>query len=49
MVLDDVVEYEETPGPEGKPPIRKEVNKLESILLNGANVCMLVPGGAAAR
>ncbi|TDH66042.1 hypothetical protein CCR75_008120 [Bremia lactucae] len=38
MVLDDVTEYEITP--EGK----REV-KLDQVLLNGNNVCLLVPGG----
>lgn len=39
MVLDDVTEYEITP--EGK-----KVTKLESILLNGNNIAMLIPGGS---
>ena len=39
MVLDDVIEYEDTPTG------RKE-KKLDQILLNGANVALLVPGGA---
>mmetsp|Transcript_20588 Transcript_20588/g.30811 ORF Transcript_20588/g.30811 Transcript_20588/m.30811 type:complete len:99 (+) Transcript_20588:56-352(+) len=38
MVLDDVVEYDF--APEGK-----KVTKLESILLNGNNVSIMVPGG----
>eukprot|EP01031_Cornospumella_fuschlensis_P039326 gene39327-47867_t len=38
MVLDDVVEIENTPS--GK----KQTN-LDQILLNGSNVCMLIPGG----
>ncbi|CEG41061.1 U6 snRNA-associated Sm-like protein [Plasmopara halstedii] len=38
MVLDDVTEYEITP--DGK----REV-KLDQVLLNGNNVCLLVPGG----
>ncbi len=38
MVLDDVEEYTFTS--EGK-----KVTKLESILLNGNNITMLVPGG----
>ena len=38
MVLDDVTEYEITS--EGR-----KVNKLETILLNGNNIAMLVPGG----
>eukprot|EP00695_Tsukubamonas_globosa_P001520 TRINITY_DN2554_c0_g1_i1.p2 TRINITY_DN2554_c0_g1~~TRINITY_DN2554_c0_g1_i1.p2 ORF type:complete len:97 (+),score=4.64 TRINITY_DN2554_c0_g1_i1:95-385(+) len=37
MLLDDVTEYEFTP--EGK-----KLTKLDSILLNGTNICMLVPG-----
>eukprot|EP00735_Rhodelphis_limneticus_P012688 TRINITY_DN600_c0_g1::TRINITY_DN600_c0_g1_i1::g.28914::m.28914 TRINITY_DN600_c0_g1::TRINITY_DN600_c0_g1_i1::g.28914 ORF type:complete len:101 (-),score=19.84,sp/Q5R628/LSM5_PONAB/70.97/6e-40,LSM/PF01423.17/2.5e-18 TRINITY_DN600_c0_g1_i1:15-317(-) len=37
MVLDDVIEYEITP--EGRT-----ATKLDSILLNGNNVCLLVPG-----
>ena len=40
MVLDDAVQIEVGPG-----GCRKET-KLEQILLNGASVCMLVPGGA---
>mmetsp|Transcript_18 Transcript_18/g.17 ORF Transcript_18/g.17 Transcript_18/m.17 type:complete len:96 (+) Transcript_18:108-395(+) len=38
MVLDDVREYTFTP--EGK-----KVTQLESILLNGSNITMMVPGG----
>ncbi|KAJ1967841.1 RNA-binding protein lsm5 [Dispira parvispora] len=38
MVLENVTEFEQTP--EGS---RK--NHLEQILLNGNNICMLVPGG----
>jgi len=38
MVLEDVTEYEQTP--EG---LRTE--QLEQILLNGNNVCILIPGG----
>jgi len=38
MVLEDVVEYETTP--EGK-----RVTKLDTILLNGNHITMLVPGG----
>ncbi|KAF0685968.1 Aste57867_22220 [Aphanomyces stellatus] len=38
MVLDDVIEYEITP--EGKRKI-----KVDQVLLNGNNVCLLVPGG----
>ncbi len=37
MVLEDVIEYEQTSAG------RKET-KLEQILLNGNNVCMLLPG-----
>ena len=39
MVLDDCVQIEK--GPAG----RKET-RLDQILLNGANVAMMVPGGA---
>ncbi|KAH8555559.1 LSM domain-containing protein [Umbelopsis sp. PMI_123] len=38
MVLEDVTEYEKSP--EGY-----KTTKLEQILLNGNNICMLVPGG----
>jgi len=38
MVLEDVTEYEVLP--EGK-----RVTKLETILLNGNNVTMMIPGG----
>ncbi|XP_037077689.1 U6 snRNA-associated Sm-like protein LSm5 [Pollicipes pollicipes] len=38
MVLEDVTEYESTP--EGR-----RITKLETILLNGNNITMLVPGG----
>ncbi|DAZ98985.1 TPA: hypothetical protein N0F65_011240 [Lagenidium giganteum] len=38
MVLDDVVEFEITP--DGKRQIKRD-----QVLLNGNNVCMLVPGG----
>lgn len=38
MVLEDVTEIEITPTG------RKET-QLEQILLNGSNVCLLVPGG----
>ncbi|KAJ1890441.1 RNA-binding protein lsm5, partial [Coemansia sp. IMI 209127] len=38
MVLEDVTEFE-TAGESRK------VNRLEQILLNGNNICMLVPGG----
>ncbi|KAI9011759.1 like-Sm ribonucleoprotein [Hyaloraphidium curvatum] len=39
MVLEDVTEIEQTP--EGR-----KITKLDQILLNGANICILVPGGA---
>merc|ERR1712228_605657 len=39
MVLEDVTEYTLTPN-------GKKIQKLDSILLNGKNVCLLVPGGA---
>lgn len=39
MVLDDVTEYEITS--EGK-----KVTNLDQILLNGNNICLLVPGGS---
>ena len=42
MVLEDVIEYEVTASG------RKET-KLDQILLNGANVCMLVPGGLPSK
>jgi U6 snRNA-associated Sm-like protein LSm5 len=38
MVLEDVTEYEMTP--EGM-----KTTKLDQILLNGNNICLLVPGG----
>lgn len=38
MVLEDVTEFENTA--EGR-----KTKKLEQILLNGNNICMLVPGG----
>mmetsp|Transcript_8146 Transcript_8146/g.12600 ORF Transcript_8146/g.12600 Transcript_8146/m.12600 type:complete len:148 (+) Transcript_8146:52-495(+) len=38
IVLEDVTEYEITPS-------GKKISKLDSILLNGKNVCLLVPGG----
>jgi len=38
MVLEDVTEFEM--GPEGT-----KITKLEHILLNGTNICLLVPGG----
>ncbi|KAJ1998368.1 RNA-binding protein lsm5 [Coemansia thaxteri] len=38
MVLEDVTEYETA----GKT---RKVNHLDQILLNGNNICMLVPGG----
>ena len=40
MVLDDVEEYEITP--EGT----RSVTRLDQILLNGNNVCLMVPGGS---
>ena len=39
MVLEDVTEITITPN-------GKKISKLDSILLNGRNVCLLVPGGA---
>mmetsp|Transcript_1616 Transcript_1616/g.2632 ORF Transcript_1616/g.2632 Transcript_1616/m.2632 type:complete len:83 (+) Transcript_1616:42-290(+) len=39
MVLEDVVEYEYTASG------RKET-ALDQILLNGANICMMIPGGS---
>lgn len=39
MVLDDVIEY--TFSPDGT----KTASKLESILLNGNNIAIMVPGG----
>ena len=39
MVLEDVTEYEITPN-------GKKITKLDSILLNGKNVCLMVPGAA---
>ncbi|KAJ2459609.1 RNA-binding protein lsm5 [Coemansia sp. RSA 2424] len=38
MVLENVTEYETT-------STTKKVNQLDQILLNGNNICMLVPGG----
>jgi len=38
MVLDDVIEYEITPH-------GKKETHLDQILLNGANICVMVPGG----
>eukprot|EP00274_Cyanoptyche_gloeocystis_P000769 CAMPEP_0196656992 /NCGR_PEP_ID=MMETSP1086-20130531/21022_1 /TAXON_ID=77921 /ORGANISM="Cyanoptyche gloeocystis , Strain SAG4.97" /LENGTH=63 /DNA_ID=CAMNT_0041989957 /DNA_START=110 /DNA_END=301 /DNA_ORIENTATION=- len=38
MVLEDVTEIEHTP--EGG----KRITKLDQILLNGNNICLLVPG-----
>ncbi|ORX38779.1 LSM-domain-containing protein [Piromyces finnis] len=38
MVLEDVTEYEDTPQ-------GKKVTHQEQILLNGNNICMLIPGG----
>jgi len=53
MVLDDVIEYEITPH--GKKEvlhydhqlylIRSLQTHLDQILLNGANICVMVPGG----
>ena len=40
MVLEDVTEFEINPEGGGY-----HITKLEQILLNGNNVCMLVPGG----
>ena len=40
MVLDDVTEYEITPQ-------GRQKTKLDSILLNGLNIAMLVPGSEA--
>lgn len=37
QVLEDVIEYNETPD-------GRTEKKLDRILLNGSNVCMLVPG-----
>ncbi|WFD47102.1 RNA-binding protein lsm5 [Malassezia furfur] len=39
MVLEDVTEYEATPQGYKK-------NKLNKTLLNGNNICALIPGGA---
>lgn len=41
MVLEDVIEYEDTP--EGRVE-----TKLDQILLNGNNIALLVPGGGGA-
>ncbi|CCI41526.1 hypothetical protein ABG067_002088 [Albugo candida] len=38
MVLDDVTEFELTPS-------GKRQTELDQVLLNGNNVCMLIPGG----
>jgi len=38
MVLEDVTEYETTPD-------GRRTTKLEQILLNGNQICMLIPGG----
>lgn len=38
MVLEDVTEYEHTPA-------GTRTTKLDQILLNGNNICLLVPGG----
>ena len=40
MVLEDVTEYEQT-------AVGRRETKLDQILLNGANICMLVPGGSS--
>jgi U6 snRNA-associated Sm-like protein LSm5 len=39
MVLDDVTEFEVTDDGE------KRENKLDQILLNGNNICIMIPGG----
>jgi len=39
MVLEDVTEYETTPQ-------GKKTTKLNQTLLNGNNICMLVPGSS---
>eukprot|EP01121_Diplochlamys_sp_Union-15-3_P022306 TRINITY_DN944_c0_g1_i1.p1 TRINITY_DN944_c0_g1~~TRINITY_DN944_c0_g1_i1.p1 ORF type:complete len:116 (+),score=27.55 TRINITY_DN944_c0_g1_i1:50-349(+) len=39
MVLEDVIEFETAPDGTITP------RKLDQILLNGSNVCLLVPGG----
>jgi len=39
MVLEDVTEYENTPQ-------GKKATKLNQTLLNGNNICMLVPGSS---
>lgn len=41
MVLDDVVEYEITPD-------GRQENRMDTILLNGNNVALMVPGGVGA-
>ncbi|ORY43216.1 like-Sm ribonucleo protein [Neocallimastix californiae] len=38
MVLEDVTEYEDTPQ-------GRKITQQEQILLNGNNICMLIPGG----
>lgn len=38
MVLQDVTEYEQTPN-------GLQEQKIDQILLNGTNVCLMVPGG----
>ncbi|CAO3617419.1 unnamed protein product [Cunninghamella echinulata] len=38
MVLEDVTEFENTPD-------GYKTHKLEQILLNGNNICALIPGG----
>lgn len=40
LILDDVREYEDT-GAGGK---RIFLGKMESMLLNGSHICMLIPG-----
>jgi len=39
MVLEDVTEYETTPQ-------GKKTTKLNQTLLNGNNICMLIPGSS---
>ncbi|ORX78843.1 like-Sm ribonucleo protein [Anaeromyces robustus] len=38
MVLEDVTEYEDTPQ-------GRKITHQEQILLNGNNICMVIPGG----
>lgn len=40
VVLDDVKEYQD----KGKGAARTLVNQIESMLLNGAHICLMVPG-----